>query len=118
MKKVEKDMEERLLSHSSLDELIKIKMEEEIKQEYDKARQQPLKTTIKDISKVPQYLIFSNKSVFRMFNRINKSETFLNGMQAEALIGLQTSIRDKMRVGLMDAFSTEDAYVKFESIEI
>ena len=118
MKKDEKDLEERLLSTSSLDELIKTKMEEEIKQEFDKSRQEPSKIVITDISKVPQHLIFGKSSVFRMFNRINKSETFLNGIQAEAMIGLQSSIRDKMRAGLTDAFSTDGAYVKFESIEI
>jgi len=118
MKKNEKDAEERLLSSASLDELIKIKMEQEIKQEVDKSKQQPSKKVITDISKVPSALIFSKKSVFKMFNRINKTETYLNGLQAEALMGLQTSIRDKISSGLMDAFSTEDAYVKFESILI
>jgi predicted house-cleaning noncanonical NTP pyrophosphatase (MazG superfamily) len=118
MKKEQKDAEDRLLSSASLDELIKIKMEQEIKQEFDKSKNQPKIKLVTDISKVPQALIFSKKSVFKMFNRTNKSETYLNGVQAEALIGLQSSVRDKINSGLMDAFSTEDAYVKFESVEV
>jgi len=118
MKKDEKDLEERLLSTSSLDELIKIKMEQELKQEFEKSKQAPSIKTVTDISKVPSHLIFSKKAVFRMFNRVNKSETFLNGIQAEAMIGLQSAVRDKIRAGLMDAFSTDSAYVKFEEIEI
>lgn len=118
MNKDEKDIEERLLSNSSLDELIKIKMEQELKLEFDRSNLVPSINKVTDISKVPQHLIFSKKSVFRMFNRVNKSETFLNGIQAEAMIGLQSSVRDKIKAGLMDAFATDGAYVKFEGIEI
>ena len=118
MKKDEKSAEERLLSTNSLDELIKIKMEQEIKHEFDKSNKKTATKLVTDISKVPPELIFSKKSVFKMFNRISKSETYLSGIQAEAMLGLQASVRDKMNLGLTDAFSTEDAYVKFESVEI
>lgn len=117
-KKNENDIEERLLSHASLDELIKMKMEEELKAEFDKSKQKNRKEIITDISKVPGELVFSKNSIFKMFNRINKSETYLNGVQAEAMLGLQTNVREKIKSGLMDAFSTEDAYVKFESVEV
>ncbi|MFA7659397.1 MAG: hypothetical protein WCY19_08180 [Candidatus Gastranaerophilaceae bacterium] len=112
-----KDAEERLLSHASLDELIKIKMEEELKAEFKKSKEKPEKSLITDIAKVPTDLIFSKHAVYRMFNRINKTETYLNGLQAEAMLGLQTAIREKIKIGQMDAFSTDDAYVKFEKIE-
>lgn len=118
MKKDENDIEQRLLSHASLDELIKMKMEEELQAEFKKAEQKPKAELITDISKVPEYLIFSKQAVYKMFNRTNKSETYLNGVQAEALFGLQTSIREKIKLGQMDAFSTENAYVKFEKVEI
>lgn len=118
MKKESDEIEARLLNHASLDELIKIKMEEELKTEIEKAKEQPKIETITDISKVPQNLVFSKQAVYRMFNRINKTETFLNGFQAEAMIGLQNAIREKMKSGQMDAFSTESAYIKFEKIEI
>lgn len=118
MKKNEKDTEQRLLSNASLDELIKMKMEEELKFEIDKSKQQPEKTVIKEISKVPTELIFSKHATYRMFNRTNKSETFLNGIQAEAMLGLQNGIREKIKSGIMDAFSTDNAYVKFEYAEI
>ena len=48
---------------------------------------------------------------------MNKTETYINGMQAEAMIGLQSSVREKVKNGQMDAFSTDGAYVKFEQIE-
>mgnify|MGYP001805961041 CR=1 FL=1 len=117
MKKDENELEQRLLSQSSLDDLIKMKMEEELKAEFKKSKEKPQKETITDISKVPTNLVFSKQAVYKMFNRKNKTETYLNGLQAEAMLGLQTAIREKIKSGKMDAFSTEDAYVKFEKIE-
>lgn len=118
MKKQMNDYEQRLLSHASLDELIKMKMEKELQDELDKLNDTPEKQVITDISKVPKELIFSKKAVFKIFNRINKSETYLNGMQAEAMLGVQNAVREKIRSGQLDVFSTDTAYVKFEKIEI
>ena len=116
-KKDENELEQRLLSHASLDELIKMKMEEELRSEFKKAQEMPKKQIITDISKVATHLIFSKLAVYRVFNRVNKSETFVNGMQAESMLGLQNSIREKIKSGQMDAFSTDSTYVKFEKIE-
>lgn len=118
MKKDMNDYEQRLLSHASLDELIKMKMEQELQAELDKLNETPKKQVVKDITKVPPALIFSKKAVFKIFNRINKTETYLNGLQAEAMLGVQNAIREKIRSGQLDVFSTDTAYVKFEEIEI
>lgn len=117
MKKQENDIEQRLLGNASLDELIKIKMEEELKEEFEKAKEKIEKQTVTDISKAPTELIFSKQAVYKVFNRITKSETYINGLQAEGLLGLQTTMREKIKSGQMDAFSTNNAYVKFEKIE-
>ena len=116
-KKQENELEQRLLSSASLDELIKMKMEEELNEELEKLKELPQKKVITDISQVPKNLIFSKKSIYKLFNRINKTETFVNGLQAEAILGLQSAIRGKMLAGELSAFSTEDAYVKFERVE-
>lgn len=116
-KKNEEQAEQRLLSSTSLDELIKQKMEEELKAEIEKAKIKPQKEIIMDISQVPAELIFSKLAVYRVFNRINKTETFINGLQAESIMGLQTTTREKFKAGKIDAFSTDDMYVKFEKIE-
>lgn len=116
-KKNEEELEQKLINKSSLDELIKQKMEEELKAEIEKAKIKPEKQLLTDISKVPQDLIFSKYSVFRVFNRVNKTESFINGIQAESMMGLQTSTREQFKLGLKDAFSTDEIYVKFEKIE-
>lgn len=116
MKKQSDNEEQRLLNNSSLDELIKMKMEEEIMAEFEKSQQKPVIKVITDISKVPADLVFSKKAVYKVFNRVNKTQTFINGLQAEALLGLQTSMRTKIKAGKTDTFSTDTAYVKFEKI--
>lgn len=117
MKKETSEQEQRLLSQTSLDDLIKMKMEEELKAEFEKSKEKPKKQIITDVSKVPSELIFSKQAVYKIFNRINKIETYINGLQAESMLGLQNATREKIRTGQMDAFSTENAYVKFEKIE-
>lgn len=117
-KKEENELEQRLLSHASLDELIKMKMEEELNYEFKKSKEEHKFRVITEISQVPTELIFSRQAVYKIFNRINKTESYLNGLQAEALLGLQNAVREKMKSGQMDAFSTDGAYVKFEKIVI
>lgn len=113
------DMEEMLLSNSSLDDLIRMKIEAEFSEEMKRAKElnaNKEKKVFTKISDVPKEYIFSKKSVFKFYNRNTKLETYINGLQAEALLGLQTNIRNKILNGEMSTFSTDDAYVKFENV--
>ena len=112
-----KDIEEILLSGTSLDELIRMKIEAEYKAEIAKNKTTPAKKQIiNDIKDIPTEQIFSKKSIFRVFNKNTKQETFINGIQAESLIGLQHNIRTKLLNKEISAFSTDELYVKFEKI--
>lgn len=114
----EERIEQRLLNHASLDELIRMKMEEEINAEFEKSKEKPEKKILSRISEVPTDLIFSKKAVYKVFNRVNKVQTYINGLQAESMLGLQSAVRNKIKMGIMEAFSTETSYVKFEEIEL
>ena len=110
------DVEKMLLDNASIDELIKLKMEQSLREELNK---KPTKNKIvTDIKDAPQNLIFSKKSVFKLFNKETKTETFINGIQAEGLLGLQNNIREKIKNKELDSFSTENTYIKFHSIKI
>jgi len=113
-----KDMEQVLLNNASLDELIKMKIEEEFKTNSTQQKQKAGKKTIYDLKEVPSDMIFTKNSVFRVYNRMNKMESLINGIQADALIGIQSGIREKFLEKVLTAFSTEDAYVKFEKVVI
>lgn len=118
MKEKKEDIEQMLLNNMSLDELIKMKIEKEFKSEIAKVKKVPVRKVITDISKVPQNRIFSKDAVYRLFNRNTKTETFINGLQAESLLGIQNTVREKIYRGELGAFTTDDAYVKFEKINV
>jgi superfamily II RNA helicase len=109
-----KDTEEMLFSNASLEDLIKMKIENELNEELTKLNTKPSYKVYTDIKDVPRELIFSAKATYKLFNRRNKTETFINGLQAEALIGTEHAIRAKVSTGELSAFATDDAYVKFE----
>ncbi len=111
------DVEQMLLNNASLEDLIKMKIEKEFMTDLEKSKQKPLKKTYTNIKDLPKEKIFSKNSVFRCFNRSTKCESFINGIQAEALIGVQNGIREKMLKGELSAFTTDDAYIKFEKAE-
>ena len=108
------DAEDMLLNNASLDELIKMRIEKEFLEDLKKAKEKPKKREYTDIKDVPKDKIFSKSSVFRCFNRNTKCETFINGVQADAYIGIQDVVRKKMLDGELSAFTTDDTYIKFE----
>ncbi len=112
------EIEQILISETSIDELIKRKIEEEFKTEFEQSKILPLTKIETNIANVPKSLIFSKQSVYKLFNRNTKTQTYINGIQAEALIGMQNSIREKMLNGEQSTFTTDDAYVKFERITL
>lgn len=107
-----KDIEQVLLNNASLDELIKMKIDEEFKPATKKSKVKAKVTT--DLSKVPRNRIFTKDTIFRVYNRKNHTQSCVDGLQAEAMLGVQNEIREKILSGTLTAFSTDDTYVKFE----
>ncbi len=114
--KNKKDLEDILINKTSMDDLIKMKIEKEFMQEMLNAGHKRHKKIITDIKDVPKGAIFGKNAVFKIFNRQTKTETTINGIQAEGMLGLQDSVRTKLLNGETTTFATEDAYVKFEKL--
>ncbi len=108
------DAEAMLLNNASLEDLIKMKIEKEFMNDLKKSKEKPSKKEYLDIKDIPKDKIFSKDSIFRYFSRKTGCETFINGIQAEALVGVQRHLRDQILNGRLNAFTTDDAYVKFE----
>ena len=117
MQKKKQIIEHALLSGKSVDELIKIKMKEEMKSAFEKITQKHEKRRIFDIKEVPNEKLFTKNSVFKKFNKANNTISYINGIQAEALLGLDTLTREKLLNGELEVFSTENAFIKFEYLE-
>lgn len=111
------DVEQMLLNNASLDDLIKMKIEKEFMADLEKSKQKTQKKIYTNIKDLPKGKIFSKEAVYKCFNRNTKCESFINGIQAESLIGIQNGIREKMLKGELSAFTTDDAYIKFEKAE-
>lgn len=110
------DLEEILINKTSMDDLIKMKIETEFKKEITQKNQKKSPQIITEIKKVPAKLLFSKHSVFKIYNRQTKTETTINGLQAEGMLGLQNTTRLKLLNGEVSSFSTDDAYIKFEKL--
>lgn len=108
------DAEEQLLNNLSLDELIKRKIENEFLSDMKKSKEKPRVATYTNIKDLPREKIFSKASIFKCYCKKTKCESYINGMQADALIGLQDNVREQMLKGELSAFATDDLYVKFE----
>jgi len=111
-------IEDALLSGKSLDELIKLRMKEEIKSAFQKVSVKFENKRITDIKSVPKKYIFSKNAVYKKFNKRNNTISFINGIQAEGMLGLDENSREKLINGEIDVFSTDSAFVKFEYADV
>ncbi len=112
------DIEQVLLSGSSIDELIKKKIDSQIADEMKLARNKPAASKTMDIKEVSPQDIFTKTTTFLVFNRQNKQESYINGIQAESLTGMQPQLREKLLKKESDSFLTENYYVKFHSAKL
>lgn len=107
------DVEKMLLTGKSIDELIQMKIQQDYKTLQEKAKNIPKVRKFENISEVPKNLLFSKSSVFKVFNKINGTESLVNGVQAEAMLGMQETVRDALLAGKINAFISGDSYVEF-----
>lgn len=114
--KNKKDYEEILLNNKTMDDLIKMKIENEFKKNITNSNRKKQTRIITDIKKAPKDKIFTKAACFKIYNRITGTETMINGIQAEGMLGLQNTTRTKLLNGEISAFSTDDAYIKFEKL--
>ncbi len=111
----DENIEHNLLSGESIDAIIKRKIDAEIKKELEDAESMLKKVVITDFSLLPVCEIFAKTVTYSVFNRKTKQQSYINGVQAEGLIGLQAQTREKLIRKEIDSFLTDDYYVKFKS---
>lgn len=92
-------------------------MDEEIANEINNSKISAPLAKITDFKSLPVAAIFSKLATYAVFNRITKHESFINGIQAESLIGLQNSLREKLLKKQTDSFLTSEYFVKFHSAD-
>lgn len=107
------DVEKMLLTGKSIDELIQMKIQQDYKELQERAKNVPKIRKVTNISELSKNLIFSKSSVYKVFNKINQTESLINGIQAEAMLGMQETVKSAILAGKINAFIAGDSYVEF-----
>ena len=113
--KEDKEIEKILMNDDKYDEIIHSKTE----QEFKKILENKNKTyTISDIKKAPKELLFTKKATFSIINKESKTMSYINGVQAEAFLGSQDTLRENLLSGNCDYFVSGNNYIKFVKIKV
>ena len=115
MTKNKDNIEKKLLCADEIDELISVKINRRIENEINQAKKEKTRTVINEFEQVPKSKTFSPKSVYPVFNRKTQRESFINGIQADSLIGLHQEIRNNLLERYCDNFTVGEYYVRFKA---
>lgn len=110
------DIEKMLLNDDQYEKLVKKRIETDF--ENVLVKKDGLNTFIADIKKVPAGKLFSKNSTFEVINKLSKTKSYINGMQAEGYLGGQNSDRQRLLSGETDSFVCEHSFVKFVKLKV
>lgn len=106
------EIEQILLNDSEYEKITKAKLEQDFRKELNKKSYQNSKI-ITDIKLVPKDKIFSKFTIFEVLNKVSKTSSKINGLQADGYLGKQNSDRIKLQSREIDSFVCGDKFVKF-----
>lgn len=109
--KQDKEIEQILLSDEKYEKFIKGKAE----QDFNKIIEDACKkndSIITDFKLMPKDKLFSKKATYYVINKMSKTTSYINGMQAESFL-VSPYEREKFLSGQTDAFIYQDCYIKF-----
>ncbi len=106
----DKEIEQILLNEDTCDSIIQKKKEKEFLKSLEKTDTKP--AIITDIAKVPKDKLFSSKATFSLINKSSKTQSYINGIQAESYL-VSLNDREKLLEGITDSFIYGNYYIKF-----
>ncbi len=98
---------------SSFDEMMMQKFAAEAQNELQEQKNKKKDCVIENFMELPKDLIFSVKSVYKLFNRITKTESLINGLQFESYIANNQSLKQKLIEKKIDCYASENYFIKF-----
>jgi hypothetical protein len=116
--KDDKNIEKMLLKDTSYDKLLNVFQEEEFNKTLEKAKEKQNFKIITNIKEAPKDKLFTKDATFEVINKISKTKTKINGIQAEGYLGSQNSVRDTLLAGNVDAFISQNCYIKFLKVKV
>ena len=113
--KKDNDIEKILLNDSGYEKAVKLHLE----QEFNKVLNQKNNTnTITEIKSAPKDKIFSKFATFEVINKVSKTRSYINGVQAEGYLGAQTSERKKLLSGESNSFVSGECFIRFIKVKV
>lgn len=107
-----------LTSNVDWDLLLQEKMSKNADEEKKIAKNNAEIVIINKINDVPKKFILSKNASFKVFSKNSKEESFVNGIQADSLLGLENHLRQKLLNGEIASFSTDTHFVTFQMAKI
>lgn len=108
--KEDKEIEKILMNDKKYEDFIHSKTEQEFKNILNKKQE---KKDITDIKLVPKSLLFSKHTTYSVINKESKTFSFISGIQAEAFLGSDETLREKLLNAQIDYFVCGNNYIKF-----
>jgi len=110
------EIEKLLLNDENYEKFVNEKIEKEFTKIIEKGK--TAGTTITDIKKLPEGVLFTKKTTFLVINKKTKTKTYINGIQAEAYLSGQNFEREKLLKGERDSFVNDNLFIKFYKTKI
>lgn len=100
------------------DLLIEKNLKDKIKQEMQAAKSlaEKEKTELK-FENLSEKELFSNRTLWKVFNRRNYTNSIINGFQAEAFLGGNDNLREEIVSHKTDCFLANHLYIEFYCYE-
>ncbi|MBR1425244.1 hypothetical protein IJ579_06755 [bacterium] len=115
--KEDKEIEKILLNDKAYEKFLNTKIEKEFSDITDKVSQVSQKT-ITDIKDVPVEMLFCKNTTYLVMNKESKTKSYINGIQAEGLLGTDNTQRKKLCSKEVDYFVSDNIYVKFYKLKV
>lgn len=110
------EIEKILLSDSEYEKTVKSHIEKEFRQELKKKNLSEKYLT--NIKSVPPDKLFSKFTTFEVINKISKTRSYINGIQAEGYLGGNNADRLKLVSGDTNSFVSGDCFIKFVKVRV
>lgn len=114
--KDDKEIEQILLNDKKFNDLMNSRTEQEFHKMLEDENSKK-EIVITDIKKVPKNLLFSKKAIYEVINKDSKTCSYINGLQAEALLGSNDILRTKLLSYETDNFVSGSCYIKFVKVK-
>ena len=116
--KKNKEIEEILLNDSAFEQAVKAKIERDFNKELEDIKASKKVDYILEIKDVPAGKLFTKNAIFEVINKNSKTQSFINGVQAEGFLGTQYSDREKLLNGEIKSFVSGSNFIKFVKVKV